>query len=183
MASLHPVKSFSNPKEAINSFSNTYCGFEGDEQAVIVLKKWAESIGGVCFDIDAGDGGKNKLIYHAASVVACNYLVALQELSINAFAQSGVDRELAMKILEPIVKGTADNIFAMGTANALTGPVARGDHQVVAKQLQAVDDWDSTAGAIYKLLGGISADLSEKQGSASKENLQKIREILDAKNS
>ncbi len=181
IASLHPVKSFASPKEAINSFSNTYCGFEGDEQAVVVLKKLAESIGGNCFDIDAGHDGKNKLIYHAASVIACNYLVALQELSINAFAQSGVDREMAMKILEPIVKGTADNIFSLGTANALTGPIARGDHQVVAKQLQAVKDWDSSAGEIYKLLGEISADLSEKQGAATRENMTKIRDILKAK--
>ncbi|WP_131904369.1 Rossmann-like and DUF2520 domain-containing protein [Cocleimonas flava] len=180
-ASLHPVKSFSSPKEAIKSFANTYCGFEGDEQAVTVLKKWVEVIDGVCFDIDAGEDGKNKLIYHAASVIACNYLVALQELSIHAFAQSGVDREMAMKILEPIVKGTADNIFAMGTANALTGPIARGDYQVVSKQLQAVNDWNTSAGEIYKLLGEISADLSEKQGSAGKENLQKIRDILNAK--
>ena len=180
-ASIHPVKSFSSPSEAIYSFSNTYCGFEGDEKAVSVLKTWVEAIGGNCFGIDAGHDGKNKLIYHAASVIACNYLVALQELSINAFAQSGVDREMAMKILEPIVKGTADNIFSMGTANALTGPIARGDHQVVAKQLQAVNDWDSSAGDIYKLLGEISADLSEKQGSATLENLTKIREILKAK--
>lgn len=180
-ASLHPVKSFSSPNEAIHSFANTYCGFEGDEKAVSVLKTWTQAIGGNCFDIDAGHDGKNKLIYHAASVIACNYLVALQELSINAFAQSGVDREMAMKILEPIVKGTADNIFSMGTTNALTGPIARGDHQVVAKQLQAVNDWDSSAGNIYKLLGEISADLSEKQGSATQENLTKIREILKAK--
>ena len=181
-ASLHPVKSFASPNDAISSFSSTYCGFEGDEQAVTVLKKWVEAIGGICFDIDAGHDGKNKLIYHAASVIACNYLVALQELSINAFAQSGVDREMAMKILESIVKGTADNIFSMGTASALTGPIARGDYQVVANQLKAVSDWDRPAGEIYKLLGEISADLSEKQGSATQENLTKIRDVLKAKN-
>lgn len=180
-ASLHPVKSFASPKEAINSFSNTYCGFEGDEKAVSILKVLAEAIGGSSFDIDVGHDGKNKLIYHAASVIACNYLVALQELSINAFAQSGVDREMAMKILEPIVKGTADNIFSMGTVNALTGPIARGDYQVVANQFQAVNDWNSSAGDIYKLLGEISADLSEKQGSATQDNLTKIRDILIAK--
>jgi predicted short-subunit dehydrogenase-like oxidoreductase (DUF2520 family) len=177
-ASLHPVKSFANPKEAIDSFSSTYCGFEGDESAVSVLKEWAEAIGGICFDIDAGDNGKNKLIYHAASVIACNYLVALQELSINAFAQSGVEREMAMKILEPIVTGTANNIFSLGTAGALTGPIARGDHQVVADQLKAVSDWDSAAGETYKLLGRISADLSERQGSSFAANLDMIREVL-----
>lgn len=181
-ASVHPVKSFASPSKAIHSFSNTYCGFEGETQATEALKVLIEVIGGVCFDIDAGQDGEKKLIYHAASVIACNYMIALQELSISAFARSGVEREMAMKILEPIVKGTADNIFSLGTVNALTGPIARGDHQVVTKQLKAVKDWDNAAAEIYALLGKISADLSEKQGSSSQESLMKIREILQTKN-
>lgn len=176
-ASLHPIKSFANPQDAITSFKSTYCGFEGDETAVTVLKDWVEAIGGVPFDIDP----EKKLTYHAASVFACNYMVALQELSISAFAQSGVDRGLAMKILEPIVKGTADNIFKLGTAKALTGPIARGDYQVVSDQLDAVSDWDKSAAEIYKELGLVASDLSEKKGVSSVDNLERIRQLLSKK--
>ena len=72
IASLHPVKSFANPETAINSFQDTYCGFEGDVEALLVLKEWVNAIGGITFDIDAD----KKLLYHAASVFACNYVVA-----------------------------------------------------------------------------------------------------------
>jgi len=174
IASLHPVKSFANPATAINSFQHTYCGLEGDKKAVEVLTEWVEAIGGIPFGIDAD----NKMLYHAASVFACNYLVALEELSLKAFEQSGVERELAMKILEPIVKETADNIFTMGTANALTGPIARGDFQVVAEQLKEVEAWDKSAGQLYKRLGEICAELSEQQGSATKSSIDKIKKRL-----
>ena len=174
IASLHPVKSFADPAIAIDSFKPTYCGLEGDKKAVAVLTEWVEAIGGVPFEIKAD----KKLLYHAASVFACNYLVALQELSIKALEQNGVDRELAMKILEPIVKGTADNIFLLGTASALTGPIARGDFQVVAEQLKEVESWDKDAGQIYKCLGKISADLSRQKGSAATTSLEKIKKSL-----
>ncbi len=175
IASLHPVKSFTNPATAINSFQHTYCGLEGDIKAVEVLTKWVEAIGGIPFGIDAD----KKMLYHAASVFSCNYLVALEELSLKAFAQSGVAPGLAMKILEPIVKGTVDNIFTLGTAKALTGPIARGDYKVVDDQLREVEAWDKDAGQIYRRLGEICADLSEQQGSATKISLDKIKKRLN----
>ena len=175
IASLHPVKSFANPATAIKSFKGTYCGFEGNIESALVLKEWVRAVGGIPFDIDAD----KKLLYHAASVFSCNYLVALEELSLKAFAQSGVDSGLAMKILEPIVKGTVDNIFTLGTANALTGPIARGDFEVVAEQLKVVEAWDKDAGQIYKRLGDICADLSEQRGSATKISLDKIKKCLN----
>ena len=174
IASLHPVKSFANPATAINSFQHTYCGLEGDKKAVEVLTEWVEAIGGNPFGTDAD----KKLLYHAASVFSCNYLVALEELSLKAFAQSGIDPGLAMKILEPIVKGTVDNIFTLGTAKALTGPIARGDYKVVAEQLKEVEAWDKNAGQIYRRLGEICTDLSEQQGSAAKSSLDKIKKSL-----
>jgi predicted short-subunit dehydrogenase-like oxidoreductase (DUF2520 family) len=100
-------------------------------------------------------------------------------LSLKAFAQSGVAPGLAMKILEPIVKGTVDNIFTLGTAKALTGPIARGDYKVVDDQLREVEAWDKDAGQIYRRLGEICADLSEQQGSATKISLDKIKKRLN----
>lgn len=173
-ASLHPVKSFANPAMAITTFKNTYCGIEGDKVACGILEKLIHSIGGSCFNVDSD----KKLIYHAASVFACNYMTALQELSIQAFEHSGIDREIAMKILEPIVKETAENIFKLGTANALTGPIARGDQQLVEKQLAAITKWNTDASHIYQLLGKVSVELSDEKGTSDKSDLESIRRFL-----
>jgi len=174
-ASLHPVKSFANPASAINTFADTYCGLEGDETICSVLEKLIEDISGHCFKVDSD----KKLTYHAASVFACNYLVALQELSIRAFEQSGVERELAMKILKPIVKETTDNIFQLGFAGALTGPIARGDHKLVAEQFSAVKDWDEDAADVYRLLGKLSVDISNEKGISKKSDLANISGLFN----
>lgn len=173
-ASLHPVKSFANPTSAINTFKDTYCGFEGDKYALDVLKSLVKTAGGKCFDVD----GDKKLTYHAASVFACNYLVALQELSIRTFEESGVNRDLAMKILEPIVKETANNLFEYGTANALTGPIARGDHKLVEEQYSAIKEWNDDAANVYKLLGKLSVDLSNEKNISKKSDLINIKDLF-----
>jgi len=174
-ASLHPVKSFAKPATAIETFTGTYCGLEGDDEACEVLEKLIGSIGGHCFKVDKD----KKLTYHAASLFACNYVVALQELSIRAFEQSGVERELAMKILEPIVKETTNNVFQLGTAKALTGPIARGDHNLVAEQFAAVKEWNEDAADIYRLLGKLSVDLSDEKGASEKTDLASIRKLFE----
>ena len=174
-ASLHPVKSFAKAELAINTFADTYCGLEGDEAACNVIEKLVEDIGGNCFQVDSN----KKLTYHAASVFSCNYLVALQELSIRAFEHSGIERELAMKILEPIVKETTNNIFELGTANALTGPIARGDFKLVDAQFAAVKEWDKDAADTYRLLGKLSVNLSDEKNRSDKDELANISDLFN----
>jgi len=50
------------------------------------------------------------------------------------------------------VRETLDNVFRLGTVQALTGPIARGDHVVVAQQVEALGAWDARIAAIYKQL-------------------------------
>ncbi len=174
IASIHPIKSFAAPAQAIHDFAGTFCGMEGDTAALVLLEPWFNAIGANTFHIDP----QQKTLYHTASVIACNYLVALQEISLQTFAQAGVERELAMQILSPIVRGTAENVFRLGTANALTGPIARGDYRVVERQLSALQTWQPDFADIYRLLGKTAVELSQRQGHATADDLATLREVL-----
>ena len=174
VASIHPIKSFANVDQALSSFAGTYCGVEGDEAALDMLTPLFTSIGANLLTISK----HNKTLYHAASVIASNYLVTLQEISIKAFEQAGIDRPEAMAILEPIVTGTVDNVFQQGTSNALTGPIARGDSKVVVSQLGAMENWDEDLATIYRLLGKYSIPLAEAQGKANVENLHTLKTLF-----
>jgi predicted short-subunit dehydrogenase-like oxidoreductase (DUF2520 family) len=174
VASVHPVMSFADPAKAIGDFAGTWCGMEGDDQALALLQPAFESIGARCFRIDAS----GKALYHAASVIACNYLVTLEEISLQTFEAAGIGRETALQILGPILRGTVENILALGTTDALTGPVARGDVSIVERHLQALEQWNPEVAALYRRLGMVTADLSDKQGNAPHESLTAIRELL-----
>ncbi len=175
VASIHPVKSFANSEAAYESFGGTYCGAEGDEKAITVLAKSFEKIGGEIFSIDA----KYKTEYHAANVIVCNYLTALLEVGTKVYERAGVPPALAMQIMQPLVQETVTNNLKLGTVEALTGPIARGDHKVVRKQLERLKNWDKEIADLYQKLGVIALDISEKKGVASEEAIKKLRELLD----
>jgi hypothetical protein len=95
---------------------------EGDDPACRVGK-------GIIADLEAHpleietDG---KVLYHAAAVVASNYLVVLMDIALAMMESAGVARKRAFGILEPLVAGTLANLSEKETRKALTGPVARG---------------------------------------------------------
>jgi predicted short-subunit dehydrogenase-like oxidoreductase (DUF2520 family) len=147
------------------------------ERALDVLRQAFEKIGGKTFAIDP----RFKTLYHAAAVMVCNYLTALIEIGAQTYLKAGLDRETAMQVMEPIMRGTVENIFASGTVRALTGPIARGDHTTVSGQLAALSDWNPQLGEIYRHLGATALELSRLQGTASSDALTALAELLEGR--
>ena len=58
-------------------------------------------------------------------------------------------------------KRQVDNVLAMGPAQALTGPAARGDTAVVQAQGEVVKRWNAPAGEVYKTLSELAAQLKK----------------------
>ncbi|NQT14036.1 MAG: DUF2520 domain-containing protein [Planctomycetes bacterium] len=173
-ASLHPVKSFADPATASKTFAGTFCALEGDPQACDVLRDALRPCRATTFPVDP----EFKTIYHAATVIVCNYLVALMEVGLKCFEKSGISRETAEKIIEPIVRGTIDNVFRLGPVQALTGPIARGELSVVEAEAEDLCAWDDLIGRIYRELGHVAVDLSAAQGTASPDALAAIEQAL-----
>ncbi|MEK6594272.1 MAG: DUF2520 domain-containing protein, partial [Pseudomonadota bacterium] len=136
-----------------------------------------ERLGAIVSEIDPGF----KTIYHAASVMVCNYLTALMETGLRCYEKSGLTRQTALAMMEPLVRETVDNVFKLGTVKALTGPIARGDHEVVARQLEALTAWDARVGGLYRELGAVALDLARTQGEADAGALVQLEEILKNK--
>jgi predicted short-subunit dehydrogenase-like oxidoreductase (DUF2520 family) len=174
VGSLHPVKSFVNPALAQGSFAESFCGIEGDTEAVSVLWEACKAIGGRPFKIDP----EFKTLYHAGAVIVCNYMTALLEWGMQCFDKAGLERSAALKLIEPMVRDTVKNIFQANTVTALTGPIARGDHEVVAQQLQAMSQCSERFGRLYQDLGAIALELSHAQGTASPESLASLEKLL-----
>ncbi|MBK8451823.1 MAG: Rossmann-like and DUF2520 domain-containing protein [Thiofilum sp.] len=177
IASIHPIKSFAQPQLAVSTFAGTYCGMEGDAQALEVLVPLFTKLSAHTFIIKA----EAKTLYHAASVIACNYLVALQELALQTYAQAGVERTQALAILQPIVTTTVQTMFQLDTSKALTGPIARGDTQTVAKQLTALNAWNPDYAGLYQSLGQIALQLTRKQHNLEASSLAVLEQLLTAR--
>jgi len=173
-ASVHPLKSFADPSVAVDSFPGTFCGLEGDAAAVDLLRAAFQHIGAETFAVDA----ELKAVYHAATVVASNYLVALLDVALRAGGQAGLPRAMALKLIAPLVRGTVDNVFRLDTTAALTGPIARGDHALVQRHCEALRSWDPDVERLYRELGKVALELSRAQGSAEPEDLAELERVL-----
>jgi predicted short-subunit dehydrogenase-like oxidoreductase (DUF2520 family) len=80
--------------------------------------------------------------------------------------------------MEPLVRETVDNVFKLGTTQSLTGPIARGDQAVVARQLDALAAWNPRIAEIYRQLGAVAVELARAQGSADPAALAAIECLL-----
>ena len=174
IASIHPLKSFADPVAAVQSFKNTYCAAEGDAPALAVLTPLFEQLGARVAVINPA----GKTLYHAASVLVCNDLTALMEAGLRAYEQAGIDRAMAQRMMEPLVRETLDNVFALGTTRALTGPVARGDADVLTRQIAALEGLDPRIADAYRALNRIALDLARQQGGASATALDAVERVL-----
>jgi predicted short-subunit dehydrogenase-like oxidoreductase (DUF2520 family) len=174
VASVHPVKTFTDPVRDAETFAGTWCGIEGDPEAIERLSVLFEGAGARLFPV----AGERKLTYHAANVFLCNYLVPLIEAGLQCYARAGVPSEVAAQAAEPLMRATIENALEGGGARALTGPIARGDDQVVAAQLRALEEADPRLAELYRVLGLRAADLAEAKGAAPAERLAAIRRLL-----
>lgn len=96
----------------------------------------AERLGMTPFEID----DQGRAAYHAAASIASNFMVTLQAAAESVAAAAGLDPGEARALLVPLLRRTVDNVAELGPERALTGPVARGDHDTVASQRAAVEE-------------------------------------------
>lgn len=112
-------------------FAGAYAAVDGtSERAVAVAESLADRLGLRTFRIAEAD----RPAYHAAASAASNFLVVVEGLAERLAATAGVPREA----LAPLAAAALANWRRDGAAAALTGPVARGDEETVARQRAAV---------------------------------------------
>jgi len=134
LGSLHPAYSFADPTRAAAEFSGTLCALEGDADACAALAELAQRLGGRSFCLAPG----GKVAYHAALSIASNYLVTLTGLALSVAQQAGIESALRTDLIGSLMKNSLHNALTMGAEAALTGPIARGDLNTVARHLQVL---------------------------------------------
>jgi len=158
-ASLHPVRSFADPAQVAQHFGGTFCGIEGDARALALLGDALAVIGARAVPIDAAA----KTVYHAASVFASNYLVTVLDAALRCYRAAGISDEVARQLAAPLAAESMANMFRLGPEAALTGPIARGDVDTVARQQAALDGWDEGSGALYRALALATTGLARRR--------------------
>jgi len=174
VASVHPIRSFPGAMTDDDVLRGVVCGAEGDARALAVAAPLFEACGARVVTLEPGA----KRLYHAAAVMACNHLVGLVESSLEMYAAAGIDRALALAALEPLVRGTVDNVFARGPEHALSGPIVRGEADLVAEQLALLGGVSKRLQALYRDLALQTLPLARRTGAADPARLDALERVL-----
>lgn len=170
VASLHPLKAFRSDYLQAQAFNKVVCVLEGDDPVCNWLKPSFERLGAHIITIKP----EAKTSYHAAACIAANYLVTLAHCSEELFVQSGIDAEQAREITASLMQSSLDNIQnADSTAQALTGPLMRGDLQTLGLHLQALEN--PVIKNLYQTLGLATLDLV----SLSEEKMRALKALMN----
>lgn len=141
-ASLHPLKVFASSDTLDpNTFCGCYCTVEGAPQAVNALTPLFKHLGAILIAIQP----EQKTIYHAAAVIASNYLVTLAATSTKLLEATGIDVKLARLMIQQLMQSSLNAVHEAGVPkDALTGPLARGDAHTIKHHIEALDELNET---------------------------------------
>jgi predicted short-subunit dehydrogenase-like oxidoreductase (DUF2520 family) len=174
VGAFHPLQTFASPQQALENIAGSTFALEAEEPLLGTLKDMATALEGQWVELKASD----KVLYHAAAVFACNYMVTLTKLATDLWQTFGVPPPKATKALVPLLRGTLHNIETIGIPQCLTGPIARGDTGTISKHLEALKSSAPNLLPTYRELGRQTIPIALAKGKIDQSQARELQEIL-----
>ena len=170
---FHPLQTFAAGLE--DNLKGITFAVEAEEPLLAQLKDMAQMLGGHSIELKS----KDRVIYHAAAVFACNYLVTLTDIAAGLWESIDLPRDKAVRALLPLMRGTLNNIEATGITRSLTGPIARGDSGTINKHITALDKINPDITKLYRELGLHTIPIAIEKGKLNAFQAEEIEGILE----
>jgi predicted short-subunit dehydrogenase-like oxidoreductase (DUF2520 family) len=164
--SMHPMQSFSGV--GVPPLEGKLFAIEGETMAVRMARKIARVLGATAASIDA----RKKPLYHAAGALAAGHVLVVVESAVQLMMSTlGIKRAEAVRALLPMTKQVLQNYERLGPRAAWTGPLARGDYEVVAKHLNVLQEYSPEHKEAYEALNHLAERVFDREAArqASKE--------------
>jgi predicted short-subunit dehydrogenase-like oxidoreductase (DUF2520 family) len=169
---LHPLRSLAGAGDD-GDLAGTVFAVQGDDPGRDAALRLVRRVGGTPLELDAPSLAR----YHAAAVMVSNHSVGLVDAAVELLAAAGLPREQAVRALSDLLLSTVRNLREVGLPDALTGPIARGDVDVVARHLLSLAERREIA-SLYRATARRVAKVSADKGKATAKDLERIRALL-----
>lgn len=149
-AAVHPLVALPDPETgARRLLSGATFAVAGDAMA------WdlAAALGGTPVEV----ADEDRAAYHAAACIAANHVVALLGQVERVARAAGVPLDAFL----PLAASAVEDVGRLGSRQALTGPVARGDWATLDRHLRVLDPQERSA---YRAGVGLALQLTAGQG-------------------
>ena len=174
VGAFHPLQTFASVKQSIDNIPGSTFAIEAEEPLLTTLKEMATALEGDWIELKASD----KVLYHAAAFIACNYMVTLIKLATDLWQTFNIPTPKATKALMPLLRGTLNNIDTVGIPQCLTGPLARGDTGTIKKHLEALQKSAPALLSTYRELGLQTIPVALAKGRINQQQAEELKAIL-----
>jgi predicted short-subunit dehydrogenase-like oxidoreductase (DUF2520 family) len=157
---IHPLQTIHDPEQGAKALRGIAFAISGDADA----GRWAEEIATLLGGQVLRIARDSHPLYHAAAVMASNYITALLDAAVDVMSQAGIPSGQALQALAPLARSAVENSSKAGPVQALTGPIARGDIQTVAAHLRALSRCGEPLLTLYRAAGLHAVEVARKQG-------------------
>jgi predicted short-subunit dehydrogenase-like oxidoreductase (DUF2520 family) len=168
---LHPVMTFTGRPDDVDRLEGICFGVTAPDQLRPAAEALVIEMGGEPVFIREAD----RALYHAALASASNHLVGLVGEAADLLRSAGVGDPARM--LGPLLSASLDNALRLGDAG-LTGPVARGDADTVARHLEVLGAASPQALDAYLALARLTAGRALAAGMLSPAAAQRLLDVL-----
>jgi predicted short-subunit dehydrogenase-like oxidoreductase (DUF2520 family) len=129
---MHPLQTFSGV--GVPPLEGKIFAIGGDVDAVKTARQIARALGVSPVRME----GNKKILYHAAAAMAAGQVLAVEEAATQLFVSLGVRRQEAVRALLSLTRQVLENFERLGPRAAWTGPLSRGDFNVVRAHSDAL---------------------------------------------
>jgi predicted short-subunit dehydrogenase-like oxidoreductase (DUF2520 family) len=168
---LHPVMTFTGRPDDIDRLEGICFGVTAPDQLQPVAEALVIEMGGEPVLIREEDRG----LYHAALASASNHLVGLVAEAADLLRSAGAPNPARM--LGPLLYASLDNALRLGDAG-LSGPVARGDADTVARHIEVLGQGSPRALGAYLALARLTAGRALDAGLLASSDAQRLLDVL-----
>jgi predicted short-subunit dehydrogenase-like oxidoreductase (DUF2520 family) len=172
VGTLHPCAAF--PDRVAPPLAGVTFDLDGDAPAIAVARELVDRIGGHALELPRG----GKPLFHAAACLSANSLTALLEPAIRMAQAAGASEPQARAAMTALARSAVDAVAKRGAIQALTGPIERGEHDVIAAHVAALDRLAPELASTYRQLARLTLATARRRDGRDPARDDAIERLL-----
>ncbi len=174
IAAAHPFQTFYYANDDV--FYDVPWGIEAGDNIKNAINEAVINLGGKPIEL-SDKSINNKELYHAAAVIASNFLTSVIKLSADVAHKANIKPEVFLsKIINTTVKNNLHDLHT-GSGFPLTGPFARGDVDAIAKHVNALNNYHDLLTA-YCNAGMLTLEMAYIADLMDKKTYDEIAKLM-----
>jgi len=174
IGSLHPLASFPDRARLPDTLEGTTFDVDGDGPAREAARELARALRGHVVEL----GPDGKALLHAAACVASNSFVALFDLACRLAESAGASPLAARNAMAALAASTLENLARSGSPGALSGPIERGEPEVIARHLEVLARRAPAELPRYVELARATLDVAQRKGTLEPARAAALAKLL-----